>query len=82
VGLLHEVARIPKRERYDGGPRSERVAECIRIQCRRDVVYRKIPVCEFFHHVDVALDGGAGSKQRSDTAQRALIRRSGGKLGG
>jgi hypothetical protein len=73
MGLPHQIAGIAERERYHGGPRRKRVAECIRVQCRRDVIDHKISVGEFFHHVDVAHDGGAGSKQRSDTAQRALV---------
>jgi hypothetical protein len=76
VRLPHQIAGIAERERDHRWPRRQRVAERLGIQCRRDMVHRKIAIGQLFHHVNVTLDGGGRSKQRSDAAQRAFVRRS------
>ncbi len=74
VGLPHQIPRVAEREGDHSRACLKRVAKCLGVQCLRNVVDRKRPACQLPHRVDVALDGGAGSEQRSHAPQAAFVR--------
>ena len=74
VRLPHQlVPWVGKRERDHRRSRLQRESKRLGVERLRNVVDGEGPAGQRSHYLDVALDGGGGSKQRSDSAKAAGV---------
>src|SRR5689334_4133819 len=78
--LTYHISGIGKRERDRWWPGFQCVPERFRVQRLWNVIDGIWPTRQFSHHVDIALDGGGRSEERSDPSKPTFVRHGSRKL--